>query len=388
MTNLPSHRSVRMNIRLVFITLLITTLIVVAGKQDIHAQSTREDSPVTRNVLLPPGPDNPRNSEGDFIRLKDGRLMFIYTHFTGGGGDHEAAHLAARYSCDEGKTWTQEDEVVIPNEGGMNVMSVSLLRLHTGEIALFYLRKNSLLDCRPVLRISHDEGETWSDPIEIIPDEEMGYYVLNNDRVVQLSSGRLIAPVARHNAPDYKEYTGYGDIMVYLSDDHGRTWRRNSTVLKPNSTLSGDSVMLQEPGVVELEDNRLMMFIRTDQHVQYITWSADQGETWLPVRPGNISSPRSPASIERIPQTGDLLLVWNNNSKDHKRTPYNVAISRDEGKTWEHLKTLEDDPYGWYCYTAIYFGGDYILLGHCAGDRREGGLNTTQITRFPIDWLY
>lgn len=212
-----------MNIRLVFITLLITTLIVVAVKQDIHAQSTREDSPVTRNVLLPPGPDNPRNSEGDFIRLKDGRLMFIYTHFTGGGGDHEAAHLAARYSCDEGKTWTQEDEVVIPNEGGMNVMSVSLLRLHTGEIALFYLRKNSLLDCRPVLRISHDEGETWSDPIEIIPDEEMGYYVLNNDRVVQLSSGRLIAPVARHNAPDYKEYTGYGDIMVYLSDDHGRT---------------------------------------------------------------------------------------------------------------------------------------------------------------------
>ena len=103
MTNLPSHRSVRMNIRLVFITLLITTLIVVAVKQDIHAQSTREDSPVTRNVLLPPGPDNPRNSEGDFIRLKDGRLMFIYTHFTGGGGDHEAAHLAARYSCDEVK---------------------------------------------------------------------------------------------------------------------------------------------------------------------------------------------------------------------------------------------------------------------------------------------
>jgi predicted neuraminidase len=314
--------------------------------------------------------------------------MFVYTHFVGGGGDHDAAHLAARYSNDGGKTWTKEDEVVVPNEGDMNVMSVSLLRLQTGEIALFYLQKNSLSDCRPVLRISNDEGKSWSDPIEIIPKEEVGYYVLNNDRVVQLSNGRLIAPVARHNAPDYKEYTGYGDIMVYLSDDHGRSWRRNSMVLKPNSTLSGDSVMLQEPGVVELKDNRLMMFMRTDQHVQYITWSTDQGETWLPVRPGNIPSPRSPASIERIPQTGDLLLVWNNNPKDHKRTPYNVAISRDEGETWNSIKTLEDDPHGWYCYTAIHFGGDYVLLGHCAGDRREGGLNTTQITRFPIDWLY
>jgi len=377
-----------MNIESIIKAVLILPLIVLISNQNTIAQSKMADSSVIRNVLLPPGPDNPRNSEGDFIRLKDGRLMFIYTHFTGGGGDHEAAHLAARYSNDEGKTWTQEDEVIVSNEGDMNVMSVSLLRLQTGKIALFYLRKNSLLDCRPVLRISNDEGKTWSDPVEIIPEEEMGYYVLNNDRVVQLSNGRLLAPVARHNAPHYKEYTGYGDIMVYLSDDQGSTWRRNSTVLKPNSTLSGDSVMLQEPGVVELDDNRLMMFMRTDQHVQYITWSADQGETWLPVRPSNISSPRSPASIERIPQTGDLLLVWNNNPENQKRTPFNVAISRDEGKTWKNLKTLEDDPHGWYCYTAIHFGGDYVLLGHCAGDRREGGLNTTQITRFPIDWLY
>ncbi len=377
-----------MNIRPIITAVFIAVSIVMNNNQNTVAQPKMEDSSVIRNVLLPPGPGNPRNSEGDFIRLKDGRLMFVYTHFVGGGGDHDAAHLAARYSNDEGKTWTQEDEVIVSNEADMNVMSVSLLRLQTGEIALFYLRKNSLSDCRPVLRISNDEGKTWSDPVEIIPEEEMGYYVLNNDRVVQLANGRLIAPVARHNGPDYKEYTGYGDIMVYLSDDQGRNWRRSTTVLKPNSTLSGDSVMLQEPGVVELEDNRLLMFMRTDQNVQYLTWSADQGETWLPVRPGNIPSPRSPASIERIPQTGDLLLVWNNNPDNQKRTPFNVAISRDEGKTWNNLKTLEDDPHGWYCYTAIHFGGDYVLLGHCAGDRREGGLNTTQITRFPVDWLY
>ena len=38
--------------------------------------------------LLPPGPGNARNSEGDFIQLKDGRILFVYTHFTGGGSDH------------------------------------------------------------------------------------------------------------------------------------------------------------------------------------------------------------------------------------------------------------------------------------------------------------
>ena len=53
-------------------------------------------------VLLPPGPGNPRNSEGDFIQLNDGRILFVYTHFTGGGDDHSAAHLAGRYSSDGG----------------------------------------------------------------------------------------------------------------------------------------------------------------------------------------------------------------------------------------------------------------------------------------------
>jgi hypothetical protein len=97
--------------------------------------------------------------------------------------------------------------------------------------------------------------------------------------------------------------------------------------------------------------------------------------------------------VKRIPGTGHLLLVWN----DHrgvaekykgKRTPFNVAISKDEGKSWEKVKTLEDDPDGWYCYTAIAFVGDRVLLGHCAGDSKVGRLNRTQITSFPVSWLY
>ena len=49
---------------------------------------------------------------------------------------------------------------VVANEGKQNVMSVSLERLPGGEIALFYLVKNSLVDCRPSMRISRDEAKT------------------------------------------------------------------------------------------------------------------------------------------------------------------------------------------------------------------------------------
>src|SRR5262245_16081764 len=63
------------------------------GAEPPKAQS----SGLTKIRLLPPGPGNPRNSEGAFIALKDGRVLFVYTHFTGGGSDHAAAHLAARF---------------------------------------------------------------------------------------------------------------------------------------------------------------------------------------------------------------------------------------------------------------------------------------------------
>jgi hypothetical protein len=343
---------------------------------------------MTRIKLLPPGPGNPRNSEGAFIQLKDGRLLFIYTHFTGGGADNASAHLAARFSSDGGLTWTGEDVLVVPNEGKENVMSVSLLRLRSGEIALFYLRKNAWDDCRPYLRLSTDEAKTWTEPKLCI--EPGGYYVLNNDRVVQLKSGRLVMPVSKHTEPGGK-FSGHGVISCFLSDDNAKTWRQSK------SQLTGETpkgrVVLQEPGVVELKDGTLFMFIRANAGCQYRSFSKDGGETWSPAEPSNIISPLSPASIKRLPKTGDLLLVWNDHSRIDaarrgKRTPFNTAISRDEGKTWEKAKTIEDDPGGWYCYTAVEFVGDRVLLGHCAGQQKTGGLNLTQITLLDLEWLY
>jgi sialidase-1 len=347
---------------------------------------------VTRPLRLVPAEGNPRNSEGDFIQLKDGRVMFIYTRFFAGRSDHDQAYLAARYSSDGGASWTDQDQVIVPNEGDWNVMSVSLVRLAGGEIALFYLRKHSLTDCRPYLRVSTDEAQTWSEPRPCITDS-IGYYVLNNDRAVQLRSGRLVLPVALHNRPGDPQPDWAGRIMCYLSDDVGRSWRRSQTTMTA-SDRSGKRVTVQEPGVIELRDERLMMYCRSNAGSQYLSFSDDGGETWSPLGPSQIISPLSPASIKRIPKTGDLLLVWNNHEnidelRRSKRTPLNVAISSDEGQTWQRIETIEDDPDGWYCYTAVEFVGDHVLLGHCAGNRPQGtGLGVTQITRFGLDWLY
>ena len=330
-----------------------------------------------------PGNNNPRNSEGDFITLKNGRILFIYSRYTGvSSDDHAPAYLAGRFSDDGGKTWSNDDFTVVENEGRMNVMSVSLLRLQNGNIALFYLRKNSESDCIPMMRISTDGAKTWSSPVACITDKK-GYFVLNNNRVIQLKSGRLLMPVALHQTPEDAAFSAKGKIFAYYSDDNGATWNCSDEASNPAGIIS------QEPGIIELKDGTIMMLIRASGGFQLISHSKDRGLTWSPMAASNIHSPRSPASIARIPSTGDLLLVWNNNDGSNpqikdKRTPLTVAISKDEGKSWKHVADIETGADGWYCYTAIHFTQKDVLLAY-GTDR---GLSAVKMVLLPQKDLY
>jgi hypothetical protein len=332
--------------------------------------------------LLPPGPGNPRNTEGSFVRLGNGDLLFAYTKFTGGGADHDAAHIAARVSRNGGRSWSGEDRVLVDNNAAQNVMSVSFLRLPDRRILMFYLRKNSDADCLVLMRVSKDEGRTWSADTTCTTDP--GYFVLNNDRAVRLQRGRILLPVSQRSEGGERIP---GKATVYLSDDAGRSWRRGRQTLDvPASHPAG----LQEPGVIELKDGRIMMFCRTTLGSQYICYSKDGGDTWSDPSPSSLVSPLSPASIKRIPKAGDLLAVWNDHSGAHGegRTPLTVAISQDEGETWIGRQNLRDDPAGWYCYTAIDFAGDHVLLAYNAGGAGLARLSRMELARFPVSHLY
>lgn len=344
-----------------------------------------------RALELPPGADNSRNSEGDFAVLKDGRVLYVYSHFMRGNGrDHDPAMLASRVSADGGLTWSERPRTVLPNEGGQNVMSVSLLRLKDGSLALFYLRKDSSDDCRPVMRVSRDEGETWSVAAVCVPDCERGYYTLNNCRVERLSDGRLLMPLARRAGPEDFACS----LACWFSDDDGVMWRRGG---EPFQTYDaeGRRVVTQEPGVVELKDGRILMYARTDRGRQWFFWSSDRGQTWTKGEPGSLCGPLSPATVKRL-CNGDLVAFWNDHEAQPElttagphwakglRTPLAIGISRDDGKTWPIRRTLESDPKGWYCYYGVMELGGNILLGYCAKDI----LSCSRISVVPTSWIY
>lgn len=337
-------------------------------------------------IDMRPGDKNPRNSEGAFIDLKDGRIMFVYSRFSGDKPDDDAAaDLAVRYSSDRGETWSGEKIIITrEEERALNIMSVSLLRMQDGDIGLFYAIRREANDTRLYLRRSADEGETWPQPELCVPPP--GYYVVNNDRVVRLSDGRLIVPSAFHrNGYDslhrnpVVRFDSRGEVIFFISDDDGKTWREGDCKTALPSNMHSRAG-LQEPGLVELTNGVLWSWSRTDMYCQYEMFSFDRGETWTPAQPSVFTSPCSPLSMKRIPETGQLLAVWNpvpnyNGRRQSNpagkwytdRTPLVLSLSSDDGRTWGELKAIEQDADYGYCYTAIHFIDDAVLLGYCAG---------------------
>ena len=319
------------------------------------------------------GENNPRNSEGAFIRLANGDILHIYTHYTGSSTDDTApAHLAVRRSKDDGRTWSERDEREFPQEGVFNDMSVSLLRLQDDSIALFYLVNDTPTDSRLFMRISTDECKTWSD--RIVCSDIPEYNVVNNDRVVQLTTGkpgRIIAPTSTHKTAgtDYlASFEEFGRIFMDISDDGGATWWRTPYLANP------DNVVYQEPGLCELADGRLLMFIRTDKYWQYICYSSDAGETWTETKPSKLDSPMSPSLIKRIPGDDRLLAVWNpiipQALQCHSRAGMCIAVLSPDGseilkrKTLEYPTLLEKRQDNWQYPAILWLNDKEFLLAY------------------------
>jgi sialidase-1 len=134
------------------------------------------------------------------------------------------------------------------------------------------------------------------------------------------------------------------------------------------------------------------MIVRTQLGEIYASFSTDRGETWSEAKSWGIRSPEAPATLRRIPATGDLLLVWNpvyEATAGHggKRTPLVAAVSSDEGRTWGAPRTLEDRADREFAYTSIAFSGRNVFISYYVAENSTGRLST-RFRSLPVNWFY
>ena len=72
------------------------------------------------------------------------------------------------------------------------------------------------------------------------------------------------------------------------------------------------------------------------------SYSTDGGDHWNVVVPSDLSSSESPALMGTLPKTRDLLIIWNQISREEiRRGRISSAISIDGRHSWGKFKTLE-----------------------------------------------
>ena len=371
-----------MNVRkLVVGIVLLGTLSMVPGiraEEPAAAESGRGASAAgfedTHAVVLPKGKWGYRGTLGDVEVLRDGSLLFAYG-LNGGTGQA----IAARTSKDQGKTWGPEFILVArPKPHGKHgYYHPGFLRLANDDILLSYPYTNGEAPYygHTYCRRSTDDGKSWGDQFVITPYP--GYNLIHNDKLIQLASGRVIAPGEREHRPSAGGHAGYVSFVFY-SDNDGYSWHRS------NNEVNALPVEAQEPHVVELKDGRLMMLCRTYSGFVLRAYSEDQGVTWSkgePVSELKLSANASALNVKRIPKTGDLLLLRTTGGEGGYRTPFVSVISRDEGKTWINERVIAGDPDNDYGYPFLTFLDDLALVGY---HKRDG----LWIARIGIDWFH
>jgi sialidase-1 len=367
----------------------------------LHAAGGGE---VFSKTVCPWTAENPRHDHAQIFRLRNGNLMLVWSEYyvrrpsnifrtpysESGAGDQAPCRISARVSHDRGRTWSGR-VTIQENIGPDNVKQPNLVRLADGEVLFFFTSWDFDAQQRRIqMRRSKDDCETWTEPRQITP--EGGAYILDAGRVFLHSSGRVILPA--YWTPEIWTEREHLTAFCFYSDDNGATWHKSRTVID----IPKRGAM--EPAIVERKDGTLFTLLRTVLGKLWQAESPDRGETWQNVGPTVLDSPQAESSLKRIPATGDLLAVWNNTApyalRDPKpsdsfhrpRNPLSSAISRDEGRTWENIKNIENRQGYDNGYPNVFFLDDEALVTYYWKSEAAAHVGNLHLKIFPIDWFY
>jgi sialidase-1 len=359
--------------------------------------------------------EHPRHGGLDMLELKDGSIFMAKMEITKGkhlrhAADDEApSTIIGLTSRDGGRTWGERRLLIEPGVNDKAAYYPGLLRLRSGSILFRHAMFHRFTYGQPwslsgYVCWSCDECKMFSDPVTVLDHTSDRAWSCGD--LLQLSTGRIVIPTQK--AIDYalmddgKDHSLNG---VFISDDDGKTWKEVTEYV--DVPMRG----AMEPKIAELKDGRLFMVMRTELGAVFQSLSEDGGLTWSKPQTTGLRAPESCPGLRRIPQTGDLLLVWNHSLFDPKfdhsgvRSPLTVAVSKDDGRTWQKIKNIETDPEWEFTNPAILTTQrGNVLIGYEASKYESltgpGHGNTGQIGRvgrdrmhlklaiLDLDWLY
>ncbi len=322
-----------------------------------------KDRAIQHVVIEPATKDTPRSDTASISQLPDDQIMVVYHKYESGersGHDHGICRIWSKMSDDYGKTWHHPRMLVDVAKGDMNVQAPALLRTKAGDLLLISLRAhpkgNSSTMC---LFSSVDGGKTFS-PRDPLWSRSNGQLLQGGtSSLLELKTGRLLLPYHGGTGSQWRQKNS---AWCLYSDDGGTSWKRSDPIDLPRRGA-------MEASVAQLDDETLLMSLRTQLGGPFLSRSANEGKTWSEPVFSGLEGGESGTCLRRLPGSKDVILFFNNSkyNKDHhhfgERTPLTCARSADRGRTWQIIGNIASDPNAEYtnldcCFTAE---GDAIL---------------------------
>ena len=278
--------------------------------------------------------DNSMNSEvfcyriPSLVTTTNGTLIAAIDERNNSCGDlkwNRDINIVIRKSFDDGKTWTKIEKIVDYPLGKSASDPSIIIDKKTNEIFLFfnYMDLDNAKDIYRFMVIkSSDQGENWSEPVEITNNIikkgwEKDFMFITSGRGIQTKDGTLLHCLVNLNKGTH----------VFGSKDHGKSWFLIDTPLSP-----GD-----ESKIVELSNGNWLVNSRVNSNdSRYSHVSKDNGQTWATFKNKDLQDPGCNASLVKY----DELLLFTNAFDSKYRKNLSLSISEDQGITWAKNHTI------------------------------------------------
>lgn len=245
--------------------------------------------------------------------------------------DNKNINIAQRISKDGGKTWSPVETVIDFPQGQSASDPSMVVDEKTKEIFMFYNymdhnlgRPRNESEFRFHYVKSSDNGKTWSEPVDITDqvapaDWNKDFKFITSGRGVYTKNGWILNTIVRLR----------DGVYVFGSKDHGKTWFRAPAVAKT----------ADETNIVTLNNGDWMLNARVQNHgYRKIFLSSDLGNSWTERTEKQLEDPTCNASTLVV--RGKKILFSNLHSQKH-RANLGVKYSKDNGKTWNFVKTFD-----------------------------------------------
>lgn len=214
-----------------------------------------------------------------------------------------------------------------------------------GPLMLFYKVGPSPSEWWGMVMNSQDEGQTWSEPIEMGEGKHGKLLGPIKNQPVQFDEGAIISPTSMETEVFHEDIWR---VYFEISEDQGQTWTAKEFI---NDGVEFDAI---QPSILIHPNNTLQILCRSKQGVITQSWSKDGGKTWGEMTATGLPNPNSGTDAITL-SDGRHLLVYNHTTKQGDfpkgRNMLNVAMSKD-GINWVPVLTLERQK-GEYSYPTV-----------------------------------